>query len=106
MPGVLKILHHGNFDRLYRPANQLEEQSRPGESRPPFEDENIYYYGQFVALVVAETFEQALAAASHVHVDYESKPPRVRLDQAPAPPASLRRSRLAAMPSQPTNKPP
>jgi xanthine dehydrogenase YagR molybdenum-binding subunit len=85
MPGVLKILHHGNFDRLYRPANQLEEQSRPGESRPPFEDENIYYYGQFVALVVAETFEQALAAASHVRVDYESKPPLVRLDQAPAP---------------------
>ena len=85
MPGVLKILHQGNIGRLYRPANQLEDQSRPGESRPPFEDENIYYYGQFVALVVSETFEQALAAAAQVRVDHDSKPPLVRLDQAPTP---------------------
>ncbi|MGA9528914.1 MAG: xanthine dehydrogenase family protein molybdopterin-binding subunit [Terriglobales bacterium] len=82
LPGVLKILHHGNVEHLYRPAGQLEDQSRPGESRPPFEDENIYYYGQFVALVVAETFEQAQAAAAQVHVVYESKPPLVHLDSA------------------------
>ncbi|MBA3913962.1 MAG: xanthine dehydrogenase family protein molybdopterin-binding subunit [Acidobacteriales bacterium] len=85
MPGVIKILHHGNFDPLYRPANQEEEQSRPGESRPPFEDDTVYYYGQFVALVVAQTFEQAQAAASQVHVDYESKPPIVRLEEAAQP---------------------
>ena len=36
MPGVLAILHHGNIGHLYRPAGSLEEQSRPGESRPPF----------------------------------------------------------------------
>ncbi len=46
-----------------------KSQSQPGESRPPFEDENVYYYGQFVAMAVAETFEQAQDAASHVHVD-------------------------------------
>src|SRR6266700_5534170 len=68
MPGVLKIFHHENVAPLYRPANQFEDQSRPGESRPPFEDANIYYYGQFVALVVARTFEQAQDAAFHVHV--------------------------------------
>src|SRR4051794_22469283 len=66
MPGVLAILHHGNADRMYRPAGPFEEMSRPGESRPPFEDENVYYYGQFVALVVANTFEQAQDAAAHV----------------------------------------
>ncbi len=87
MPGVLKIFHHRNFDRLYHPASQFEDQCRPGESRAPLEDENVYYYGQFVALVVAETFEQALAAASQVHVDYEAKPPIVRLDQVTHPPA-------------------
>jgi xanthine dehydrogenase YagR molybdenum-binding subunit len=47
MPGVLTILHHGNIAPLYRPAGSLEEMSRPGESRPPFEDENVYYYGQY-----------------------------------------------------------
>ena len=65
MPGVLAILHHGNIQNLYRPAGTLEEMSRPGESRPPFEDDIIYYYGQYVALVVAETFEQAQDAAAH-----------------------------------------
>jgi len=85
MPGVLAILHHGNTPPLYRPAGALEEQSRPGESRPPFEDENVYYYGQFVALVIAETFEQAQDAAAHVHVAYDAQRPLVRLEQAPAP---------------------
>ncbi len=81
MPGVIAILHHGNIQKLYRPAGSLEEMSRPGESRPPFEDDIIYYYGQYVALVVAETFEQAQDAAAHVRVEYESHPSLVRLDQ-------------------------
>src|SRR5215467_4997365 len=42
MPGVLALLHHSNIAPLYRPAGALEEQSRPSESRPPFEDENVY----------------------------------------------------------------
>ena len=75
MPGVLAVFHHGNFDKLYRPAGAFEDQSRPGESRPPFEDENIYYYGQFVALVVADTFQQAQDAAANVHVTYDEKAP-------------------------------
>jgi len=82
MAGVLAVLHHGNIEHLYRPANQLEDQSRPGESRPPFDDDRVYYYGQYVALVIAESFEQALAAAAEVHVDYEAQPPIVRLDRA------------------------
>lgn len=86
MPGVLAILHHGNIEKLYRPAGALEEMSRPGESRPPFEDENVYYYGQYVALVVAETFEQAQDAAAHVHVSYDAKRPAVRLDDTPPQP--------------------
>ncbi len=87
MPGVLAILHHGNCDRLYRPAGQLEEMSRPGESRPPFEDDTVYYYGQFVALVIASTFEQAQDAAAHVRVEYDALPPLVHLEKAPAHPA-------------------
>ncbi len=81
MPGVLAILHHGNIQNLYRPAGTLEEMSRPGESRPPFEDDIIYYYGQYVALVIAETFEQAQDAAAHVRVEYEAHPSAVHLDQ-------------------------
>ncbi len=73
MPGVLAILHHGNTEKLFRAANSFEESSRPGESRPPFEDDQVYYYGQFVALVVADTFERAQAAAYRVVVKYDER---------------------------------
>jgi xanthine dehydrogenase YagR molybdenum-binding subunit len=81
MPGVLAILHHGNTQKLYRPANSFEENSRPGESRPPFEDDQVYYYGQFVALVVADTFERAQAAAFRVIVKYDAREPDVSTDE-------------------------
>jgi xanthine dehydrogenase YagR molybdenum-binding subunit len=81
MPGVLAILHHGNTEKLYRPANNFEETSRPGESRPPFEDDQVYYYGQFVALVVADTFERAQAAAARVVVKYEARKPDISTDE-------------------------
>src|ERR1700761_6749517 len=85
MPGVITILHHGNSDLLFRTAGPFEPNSRTSESRPPFEDDVVYYYGQFVALVVANTFEQAQDAAYHVKVDYQEEKPLVHLDDAPAP---------------------
>lgn len=85
MPGVVAILHHGNTDPLFRPAGQFEGNSRASESRPPLEDDNVYYYGQFVALVVANTFEQAQDAAAHVKVEYDERKPATRLSDVPAP---------------------
>jgi xanthine dehydrogenase YagR molybdenum-binding subunit len=83
MPGVLAILHHGNTDPLFRPAGHFDPTSRAGEVRPPFEDDRVYYYGQFVALVVANTLEQAQAAAARVRVDYQLQPSVVELSAAP-----------------------
>ncbi|HEX4311852.1 MAG TPA: xanthine dehydrogenase family protein molybdopterin-binding subunit [Acidobacteriaceae bacterium] len=85
MPGVLTIIHHGNTDQLFRPAGQLEQSSRAGEVRPPFEDDKVYYYGQYVALVIANTFEQAQDAASKVKVEYETHPNVVEIADAPPP---------------------
>lgn len=85
MPGVLAILHHGNIDPLFRPAGQLLPSSRAGEVRPPFEDDKVYYYGQYVALVVANSFEQAQDAASRVKVDYDTQPSVVQIDDAKPP---------------------
>jgi xanthine dehydrogenase YagR molybdenum-binding subunit len=83
MPGVLAILHHGNSELLFRPAGPLEH-TRASEARPPFEDDNVYYYGQFVALVVANTFEQAQDAASKVKIDYQAQRPAVQLSEGQA----------------------
>jgi xanthine dehydrogenase YagR molybdenum-binding subunit len=94
MPGVLAVLHHGNTERLFRAANSFEEGSRPGESRPPFEDDQVYYYGQFVALVVADTFERAQAAAGRVIVKYEARNPDVSMEElAPKDPPAVKNER-------------
>jgi xanthine dehydrogenase YagR molybdenum-binding subunit len=90
MPGVLAILHHGNADPLFRPAGHFEQNSRAGEVRPPFEDDQVYYYGQFVALVVANTLEQAQSAAARVRVDYQTRPSVVDLAAAKVPPGPPR----------------
>ena len=82
MPGFLGIVHHGNIEPMYRPAQGFEQMIRAGETRPPFEDDNVYYYGQYIALVVAETFEQAQAAAYAVRVEYETQKPLVQMEAA------------------------
>ncbi len=79
MPGVLLVLHHGNMKGAYR-LFPHQDDATISEARPPFEDEKIYYWGQFVALVVAETLEQAGAAASAVRVEYDAQAPDVRTD--------------------------
>ena len=72
MPGVLLVLHHGNIGPLFRLAAGGHN-SRISEDRPPFENEKISYWGQYVALAVAKTFEQAQAAAAAVKVQYEAE---------------------------------
>lgn len=72
MPGVRLVIHRGNIGRLYRSQGPEID-----ETRPPFEDDVVRYYGQYVAAVVADTFEQASAAAAALKVDYESSTPDV-----------------------------
>ncbi|MGB6132578.1 MAG: xanthine dehydrogenase family protein molybdopterin-binding subunit [Acidobacteriaceae bacterium] len=89
MPGVLAVLHHGNAEPLFRAAERLEH-GHAGEVRPPFEDDQVYYYGQFVALVVANTLEQAQDAASRVQVHYDVSKPAVFLTDVPPMPGPPR----------------
>jgi xanthine dehydrogenase YagR molybdenum-binding subunit len=72
MPGVRMVLHRGNIGKLYRVQGAMLD-----EKRPPFEDDVIRYYGQYVALVIAETFEQAAAAAAAVKVACTADKPEV-----------------------------
>ncbi len=79
MPGVIRVFHHGNMEKVYR-LFPHQDDGTISEARPPFEDDRIYYWGQFVALVVAETLEQARAAAEAVRVAYDVETPDVRHD--------------------------
>lgn len=66
MPGVLMVMHHGNAPKTYRAGSG----GRASENRPPFADNKVGYWGQYVAAVIAETFEQATDAAHAVKVSY------------------------------------
>ena len=79
MPGVVLVMHHGNVEGAYRTFPHQED-GTISESRPPFEDDKIYYWGQYIAVVVAEKLEQAKAAANAVKVEYDAETPDVRTD--------------------------
>ena len=77
MPGVVLILHHGNIGPLYRTVPG-DDNATNSEVRSAFEDEIVRHWGQYVAVAVAETLEQATAAAAAVKVEYEKQPANVR----------------------------
>ena len=79
MNGVLGIYSHGTIGQLFRPIEDGFN-SRASEYRPAFEDETIRYYGQYVAVVAAETYEIAQAAARSIKVTYDAVTPNVALD--------------------------
>ncbi|HVU69103.1 MAG TPA: xanthine dehydrogenase family protein molybdopterin-binding subunit [Ktedonobacteraceae bacterium] len=80
-PGVLAVLTHHNAPRLRaNPPSFAVGESTP----PPLQDERIYYHGQHIALVIAETLEQATYAATLVNITYAAEPALLRLDDARA----------------------
>jgi xanthine dehydrogenase YagR molybdenum-binding subunit len=73
VPGVLAVLTHLNTPK-FKTAPKKEERGGGGgirnEERFPLNDDEVHYAGQYVALVVAKTIEQARHAASLVRVSY------------------------------------
>jgi xanthine dehydrogenase YagR molybdenum-binding subunit len=81
MPGVKAIYRRENIGRLFRPAVKKEltaDGAIIDEERPPLEDDVVRYYGQYVAVAVADTFERAKAAADAVRVTYAKERADVR----------------------------
>ena len=80
MPGVRAIFHRANIGKIFRSVMGKGMEGICIERRPPFEDDVIRYYGQYVALAVADTFELAKAAADAVRVTYSKEKPNVSPD--------------------------
>ncbi len=94
--GTIAILTHENAPRL-KAFNREESRKAAaflGEDLIPLQDNKIYYFGQFVACVVAETYEQARAAAALVEIDYAQTEPL--LDLTRELPNGFRPSKAAA----------
>lgn len=77
MPGVHAIFHRGNIGKIFRSTIQPGFEGICEERRPPFEDDIVRYYGQYIALAVADTFESATAAAHAVRAKYVREKPNV-----------------------------
>src|SRR5215471_8074396 len=73
MAGVRAVFHRGNIGKVFRstPAPGFDRVCL--ERRPPFEDDTIRYWGQYIALAVADTFEAAKAAADAVRATYSQE---------------------------------
>jgi CO/xanthine dehydrogenase Mo-binding subunit len=74
-PGVLAVITHRNAPRLARAPSGLG----PGPPAP-LQDDRVLHHGQHIAVVVAQTLEQATAAARLVETDYETSEPLLDLD--------------------------
>jgi len=84
MPGVLAVITHENAGRLQKARRNLVFPPPP----PPFQDAKISYHGQYVAMVVAQTRQQAAAAARLVEVTYDRDEPVLSPDDPAAKPRS------------------
>lgn len=83
-PGVLTVITHENAGRLRKGRLNIVFPPPP----PPLQDAKIRYYGQYVAMVVAETRQQAAAAARLVDVTYDPGAPVLTAGDAGAKPRS------------------
>jgi xanthine dehydrogenase YagR molybdenum-binding subunit len=82
--GVVLVMTHRNAPRMQPPPVFLTApKAAGGSSLPVMQDDSIHWNGEPVAVVLAETQEQADYAASLIEVAYESSTPRT-FEQAKA----------------------
>ena len=80
MPGVLLVMTHENAP--HQAPFQPKGEDRHARPKPQLASDKVQYFGQPVALVVAETAEGARAAADKVIVAYERTAGAFALDPA------------------------
>src|SRR5947209_3869666 len=80
VPGVLHIMTHENAPKL-KPVMTNPAEGDAAGKRVPLQSPNVYYSGQYIALVVAETLEQARRAADLLRVTYDEQPPATDMDK-------------------------
>lgn len=77
-PGVHLVWSHLNAPRQAPRGTKVHPRST-GVSKPVFDSDRVTYFGQPVAFVLADTLENATAAAALVKVSYEAEPIEVEL---------------------------
>jgi xanthine dehydrogenase YagR molybdenum-binding subunit len=73
-PGVALVMTHRNAPRMKPPEAFGEGDGVAGSNLPIMQDDSVHWNGEAVAVVLAETQEQADHAAGLVAVTYEAQP--------------------------------
>ena len=83
VPGVRKVFTHENLPARLRKqsADYSDPLAPPGQPFRPLHDAQVHYNGQPIAVVFAETFEQARHAAGLLWVEYAAEDARPLLKQ-------------------------
>jgi xanthine dehydrogenase YagR molybdenum-binding subunit len=75
-PGVIAVISYKNAFKLKPLDMQAQMKSGAaflGENLPPLQSNVVHYPGQFIAVVVAETYEQARTAAYKLKIRYSAE---------------------------------
>ena len=88
-PGILLVMTYRNAPRM-RPMpmaldpTKLDFKASGGDNLPVMQDESIHWNGQPIAVVLAETQEQADHAATMISAIYEAEPAITSFEEAKA----------------------
>jgi xanthine dehydrogenase YagR molybdenum-binding subunit len=84
LPGVLDILTHRNIGDSVKPTKLFSDGGYVGSTIMPLASDQVWYGGQIVAIVLAETFEAAREAAHRLKLTYAAERPSAGFDSAGA----------------------
>jgi len=83
LPGVIAVITYKNSMSLHTLTGGDPGQGKYGErDLLPLQSDRIFYDGQHIAIVVAETFQIAEYGAALIKVDYEIEKPIYEIEQA------------------------
>ncbi len=83
--GVVEVITYKNSIQLHQIDLQQAEGGRPGEKDLlPLQSDRIFYNGQHVAIVVANTFQAAEHGAALLKIEYDEEKPLATLEQGMA----------------------
>src|SRR4051812_14154773 len=73
-PGVLAVITRKNAPKLKHLTRDMKNLTgQPGQTMALLQNDEVHYYGQFLGLVVADTFEHARDAAGLVKIEYKAQ---------------------------------
>jgi xanthine dehydrogenase YagR molybdenum-binding subunit len=86
LPGVLAVISHRNAPRLAYGAHKGGIDPAVGERLHVLQDDQVRFYGQPVAVIVADTLDRAERAAAALRISYAAQQPSVDPHHAQAQP--------------------